>query len=461
MQVGREAVEATTAALAGLLREPLKVVDVGCRWGFADHWHRLGDRCLAIGFDPDREECERLARHYAATGQVMLVPLALAAESGVATLYRTKNPGGYSLLPTVTDVVERHPSLDGGRLVGTSAVEVTTLDDWCAGEGIHRIDVIKLDTQGTELDVLRGAERALDTVRAVEVEVEFNQLYEGVPLFGEVDRFLRQRGFFLWRFRDMAHYAQAGAPLDWWSEELFFYDDHVARFSAGGGQLFWANAYFLRRPVAYPDASAGWEALVRDACITSALGFRDLVGLALARARDSAPPGVLETLDTALSSDGSSSRSVRAGSATTVLRGSFELGVDDHRFVGWGWQPVQQLDFGAVRWTGPAREAWVELPFRLPPEAEVEMLVVAAASTDILDGLVVEVNRVPVPLRRSPHEHGLVFRGSLPADYASPRPNSRLVVRTVDTVPWNELHPESWDDTELGVAVSWLHVNAP
>ncbi|HEX8771269.1 MAG TPA: FkbM family methyltransferase, partial [Acidimicrobiales bacterium] len=253
MQVGRDAGEATTARLARFLSDPLVVVDVGCRWGFADHWHRLGDRCLAIGFDPDGAECDRLAEQYAGSPSVRLVPQGLGPEAGTATLYMTKNPGGYSLMPTVSDVVERHPALEGGRVVGTSSVEVTTLDGWCEAEGIRGVDVIKIDTQGSELGILQGAAQVLDSVRAVEVEVEFNPLYEGVPLFGDIDRYLREKGFVLWRLRDMAHYAQRGMARDWWSEEFFYYDDLVARFLTGGGQLFWANAFYLRRPVAYPS----------------------------------------------------------------------------------------------------------------------------------------------------------------------------------------------------------------
>ena len=70
-----------------------------------------------------------------------------------------------------------------------------------------------------------------------------------------------------------------------------YFDRHVARFDSGSGQLFWANAYYLRREVAYPEAEAGWQSLVRDACITGALGFHDLTGLALGLAERSAPAG--------------------------------------------------------------------------------------------------------------------------------------------------------------------------
>jgi Methyltransferase FkbM domain len=55
---------------------------------------------------------------------------------------------------------------------------------------INNVDAIKLDTQGSELDILRGATHVLPTVSLIDIEVEFNELYDGQPLFCDVDRFL-------------------------------------------------------------------------------------------------------------------------------------------------------------------------------------------------------------------------------------------------------------------------------
>lgn len=451
-----------TSVLAALLDDPLVVVDVGCRWGFADIWDGLGDRALSIGFDPDVEECKRLEGMYAGNPNVRLVPSALGAASGPATLYQTADPAGWSVFPTVDDVVSRHPGMVGGIIEGTSTIELTTLDEWCTDTGVGGVDVVKIDTQGSELAVLTGGAKALEGVRAVEVEVEFNELYVGIPLFGDIDRFLRERGFVLWRLRNLAHYAQRGARRDWRTEELWWVDDDFARVSSTGGQLFWANAFYLRRPTAYPDPAAGWRSLVRDACVNSALGFQDLVGLALDAARVTAPPEVLEVFDAATSAETLATRRRAAlAERATELDKPVTLDVGSADFSGTGWLPAQRLAFGAVRWTGPAREASVDLPYRLPPGTTVELLSIGAMSEHILETLGVEVNRTPLEVSRSPHEHGVVVSGTVPPDYSSPRRYTRLVVRTVDTVPWNELHPESPEDAELGVAVSWFRLTPP
>ncbi len=451
-----------TSALAGLLQEPLVVVDVGCRWGFAQAWERLGDHSLIIGFDPDEAECARLAESYGANTNVRVVPEGLGAEPGTATLYVTDDPGGCSLYPSVADIVERHPDLSGGRVASTTEVTVTTLDGWLAKEGIERVDVVKIDTQGSELGVLTGAREALVSVRAIEVEVEFNELYVDVPLFADIDRFLRQEGFVLWRLKDLSHYAQRGAPRDWRVPEVQYFDDLVARFESGSGQLFWANAFYLKRDVAYPAPGLGWQALVRDACVTTAFGFHDLVSLAIGCAAASAPPDVAALLAAAASEDTFAARSERElGERATVLEGSHTVDVGDPQFRGSGWRAPQQLPLGPVRWTGPQREASIDLDLRLRPGSKVELLAVTAMSPAILENLVLEVNRFAVPLVRSPHEAGVLFTGIVGADYRSSRLFTRLVVRTPETIPWNELNTESSDDTELGVAVTWVRVSSP
>jgi FkbM family methyltransferase len=435
------------------------VIDAGCRWGFAQAWERLGAHATIIGFDPDEAECARLRESYQSAPQVRVVAQGLGAAPGDAVLHITEDPGGCSLLPSVADVVERHPGLAGGRVTGTADVSVVTLDGWLAADGIERVDVLKIDTQGSELGILQGARRALTTVRAIEVEVEFNALYVDVPLFADIDHFLREHGFVLWRLRDLAHYAQRGAPLDWRAPEAQYFDQLVARFESGSGQLFWANAFYVKTDVAWPDPRAGWRALVRDACVTSALGFHDLVGLAIDSAIRSAPEAVASRLTAAREDDLLAAEDARAsGAGRSVLQGTHVLDVADPAFRGSGWRAPQALEWGSVRWTGPQREASVDLPFRLAPGARVEILVATAMSAAIVEELALEVNRSPVALERSPHEHGVLYRGGIPGDYASPRLFTRMVLRTPVTVPWNELHPESSDDTELGVAVAWIRL---
>jgi hypothetical protein len=59
----------------------------------------------------------------------------------------------------------------------------------------QEVDILKLDLQGYELEALRGATNLLPRIKTITTEVEFVPLYDGQPLFGDIDCFLRQSGF--------------------------------------------------------------------------------------------------------------------------------------------------------------------------------------------------------------------------------------------------------------------------
>ena len=452
--------------LSRLLAERLVVVDVGARWGFAQAWDRLREKCLTIGFEPDEEECARLSEIHRGDQRMRFVPVALGARSGLATLYLTRDRKGCSIYPPATEAVTRHPGLTDGQLEDTSVIELMALDDWCAAEGaslgIARVDAMKIDTQGSELDVLRGAEATLASVRLVEVEVEFNELYEGIALFPAVDQYLRQQGFVLWKLGNLAHYAQAGMRTEWQTAETIHYDEVTSTYPAGAGQLFWANAVYLKKDCAYPDAEAGWQDLVRDACVTSAHKLFDLSSLALELARKSAPADVAAEIEAALSAELLQIRREKELVARSAeLAGTFRIDVADPSFVGGGWYPPQVLPYGGVRWSGPGRDAWVDLPVAVRPGTRIELLAVGFMTPQIAEALAFELNGVPVRLTASPHQHGTVYAGLVPDGYRSPRRFTRLMMHTLTPVRWNEANPESDDDTELGAALSWIRLTAP
>ncbi len=151
---------------------------------------------------------------------------------------------------------------------------------------------------------------------------------------------------------------------------------------------------------------------------------------------------------------------VRAAAASEIS-GSLTVPADDPAFEGGAWREPQVHDFGTLRWTGPGRDAWIDVPVTLTGGTRVEVLVAAAMTPAIREALVLEVNRVPIDLRHTPHAHGVLVSGLVPAGYRSSRPYTRFMIRTPAAVPWNELNPDSTHDTELGVAVAWLRVTAP
>lgn len=281
---------AGVAQLARFLTDNLLVLDIGCRWGFSPQWDALGERVSLIGFDADEGEIHRLETEYAGRPNTRFVARTLGTEPGRAVLYQTREPGASSVFKPDIAHMSHLPEWEGWHIDDEVVVEVTALDAWMASDGITRVDSMKLDTQGSELGILRGSEQALRTARHVEVEVSFNEIGQGAPLFGEVDAFLRDRGFALWRLRDLVHYALSEARNPLPMQEEFWYENMPQTVTMPGGQLVWCNAHFVRRNMYEAETDAAWEAYLRDALVSGAQRFNDLAQLALQRLLDTECP---------------------------------------------------------------------------------------------------------------------------------------------------------------------------
>jgi protein O-GlcNAc transferase len=176
----------------------IEVVAVGAMRIEAEPYDELAakGRARIVGFEPNWAECEKVARQYGPSHRFLPH---FIGRGGPATYYETNQTMTGSLYPPNTKLLERFENLaELTRLEATHPVETRRLDDLAE---IADIDFLKIDVQGAELDVLSGAERLLRQTVLIQIEVEFVEMYEGQPLFADIDRHLRQRGFQFHTFR--------------------------------------------------------------------------------------------------------------------------------------------------------------------------------------------------------------------------------------------------------------------
>jgi FkbM family methyltransferase len=110
---------------------------------------------------------------------VTLHQLALGEQVGTAEFRNYTQSELSSFLPVNTNKSENIFAEE--KLILTESVQVDTLDSFCATQSIDQIDLLKIDTQGFELPVLRGGAGLLKKKRvgAVLLELNFAHLYEG------------------------------------------------------------------------------------------------------------------------------------------------------------------------------------------------------------------------------------------------------------------------------------------
>ena len=82
-----------------------------------------------------------------------------------------------------------------------------SLDELSQSLALPQCDFLSLDTQGSELYILEGAEITLQNCVGLQVEVAFAELYETQPLFSDLDAFLRSKGFVFIRFKSFQEFA--------------------------------------------------------------------------------------------------------------------------------------------------------------------------------------------------------------------------------------------------------------
>lgn len=148
---------------------PLVIFDVGANRG---QFLRLalsefGGRSVIHAFEPSSAAFADLKVRFGGQSGVILNNFALGSEASQRTLYF--DVAGSELSSLYARKIEHH----GHSFGGSEQVQVRTLDDYCAVQGVSRIDLLKLDVEGHELAVLNGAIEMFER-RAIErVSFEF------------------------------------------------------------------------------------------------------------------------------------------------------------------------------------------------------------------------------------------------------------------------------------------------
>jgi len=195
------------------------IADIGAAdYSLDKRWLGLKNDVSVILFEPDKRSHKDLK----AQG-LTIYPFALYKEHQKKTLYLTKKPQCSSFYKPNMSFLINFPDSERWNIVDEVELEVIPLDSLQLN-----IDFIKIDTQGSELDILKGAEGTLENVLGAEIEVSFSEIYTNQPLFGEVCAYMKFQGFEFYDFSTEYRYGRK--KLD------------------RMGQLSFADALFLRTP---------------------------------------------------------------------------------------------------------------------------------------------------------------------------------------------------------------------
>lgn len=174
------------------------VVDVGSHHGeFARLVRGIGYDGAIVSYEPVGSAFEELSRRSADDPGWSAHRLALGRADGTRSINVSRSTDFSSFLPLSVHTESAFPE---ARVEAEELVDVRRLDAILhehAPEAATAPIFLKIDTQGSDLEVLEGAGSVLDRVAALQTEVPLRPLYQGVAGMPEVLTVLSERGFAL------------------------------------------------------------------------------------------------------------------------------------------------------------------------------------------------------------------------------------------------------------------------
>lgn len=169
------------------------IIDVGANKGqFTQAALTTFPGVTILCVEPLPDLAGRLRRRFAGESQVEIFATALSNESGPITFYRNRYTQVSSALSIAAD--NNHPDYQQ-----SAATEITVpcarLDDIVTRSELSPPVLLKLDVQGYEQQVLKGAARTLEVIDWVVLECAFVQLYEEQALFDDTHAALNGAGY--------------------------------------------------------------------------------------------------------------------------------------------------------------------------------------------------------------------------------------------------------------------------
>ncbi len=189
----------------------IKIIDVGAMvvGDNKNAYDKISDTSKVFGFEPDKEECSKL--NHDSDNNRTYFPYFIG-DGTTGTFRRCNENMTSSFFEPNTELLEKFQSLAEFTAVENRTEEKTVpLDSF---EELTVADYLKVDAQGSEVNIFNGAKKLLSNgMLVVHTEVCFVPLYIDQPLFAEIDQKLRSLGFLFHKFPYKGICGRAFKPM--------------------------------------------------------------------------------------------------------------------------------------------------------------------------------------------------------------------------------------------------------
>ena len=212
-----------------------KILEVGAHpYGeFNESFHILLDHFPGseiYAFEVDKEECEKLNK--SCKKGMKFFPIALGEKRETRKFYETYMPVCSSLYEPKQKFLELYNNLNVAYLKNTTEIDTISVDEFSKSHNLEYVDFIKIDIQGSELDVFKWGVKTLKKTLIIVSEVEWVEQYIDQPLFGDVSSFLKDQDFMIHKF--LGYGTRSLKPI------ILNQNKNL------GTQFLWSDALFIR-----------------------------------------------------------------------------------------------------------------------------------------------------------------------------------------------------------------------
>ena len=242
-----------------LKNDKLCVVDVGASGGIHERWLRFDSNIKAILFEPDPREYENLSSKVPNSHFVLNSALSEKNEEVEFNLCRKQQVS--SVYKPNMNTLNKFPEIERFEIVKKIKIKADTLDNQLEKNRIWNVDFIKIDAEGYELSILKGAQNALKQAIGLEIEVCFLPIRENQPLFHDINKFLLSQNFELFDLK-----------RNYWRRTA-----HPCYRDNRKGQMIHGDALYFRVPEdLIENGPVDQNRVVQAICVYLAYGYLDL-----------------------------------------------------------------------------------------------------------------------------------------------------------------------------------------
>jgi len=243
-------------------RERFALIDVGCSGGIHPVWRLFKDQLEAYGFDPQRPECTRLSNEEE-NPNVKYFPYWVGLDDDHEFLKRKKaqqseislhfNPWS-RLSCTYAARLRSQPQPEppvSSPARESLADQKVSISEFVGDVGINNIDMIKIDTDGNDLEVAISCQDVIDKCNVLGFMIEagyVGSFHDTENNFANIDKLMRRNGFSLFSM-SVNCYSRADLPLQF---------EHRMLAQTVSGQPMWGDLVYFR-DAGSPEYTKIWD----------------------------------------------------------------------------------------------------------------------------------------------------------------------------------------------------------